>query len=68
MSGGSDVELLISSELFYRGEDLWDLLESSESQESVESVDSEYFSLATGFRDKASPPLFSFPCLYSNLY
>ena len=49
-------------------EDLYDWSGLSELSESVESVDSEYCSLATGFRDKASTPLFSFPCLYSNLY
>ena len=66
--GLSPLVLVISELLF-----LWDgeldrliTLELSESSEdSVEHVES--VSVA-GFPERASTPLFNFPCLYSNLY
>ena len=63
---GFSTESRMFSEGFRREEDFYDWSVLSESSESVESVDSEYCSLAIGFPDKASTPLFSFPCLYSN--
>ena len=40
----------------------------SESFEFSESETSEDTSLIMGFLERASTPLFNFPCLYSNLY